>query len=198
MKDKTKKTEESPPEVVHTKDAIKAITEEEVEISTPPLVPDHIEYSSYDLSPVNIPSVTVYDKDQNVHPLRGGIHRQDETMIPLYEQETVVEEEEQPKTLSNNKMVSPQPNRLSPVLYRRFNRHLSTGAHVGPSSRYNKVKSVAFEPSTPGIVEFRRALSVQPGAGEERRAGTLFGGNSIDVERILNRMAVAIKKDLDL
>ena len=146
---------------------------------------------------MSVPSVTVYNNDQNSHPLSSGIYRHDETISPLYGKETLFEEDEQqPQTLSE--MISPQPNRLSPVMYRRFNRHVSMGQRVSPSSRYNKVKSTAFESSTPGMVEYRRALSVQTGAGVEKRTGTLFGGNSIDVERILNRMAVAIKKDLQL
>ena len=178
---------EIPSEIaVHHKDSIAAITEDEVEIVTPPLIqPPHVTDQPPAVAP---PSVSIY-KDENVHPLSSRDSITD-----------ILEEDEQPKTVSGNAITQPekpiQVHRLSPVQIRKFNRYASVGTQGGGlSSRYNKVKSVALEPSTPGMVQFRRALSVQA-VGETR--ATLFGGNVTDVERILNRMAVAIKKDLDL
>ncbi len=177
------------PDAVHSKEAVKAITEDDVEISTPPEKEPHPD--SY-RSPV---SVNIYS-EENIHPLstsRGSITRQDQIVLPVLEEE----ESEQPKTLSSNatmKDQSPttQMQRLSPVVMRKFSRFASTGARSFSRSKHT---SMALEPRTPeGIVEFRRAISVQ--SGEDRH--TLFGGNALDVERILNRMAVAIKKDLDL
>ena len=175
------------PDPVHSKEAVKAITEDDVEISTPPEMEPLLD--SY-RSPV---SVHIYS-EENMHPLsssRGSITRQDPIVLPVLE-----EEFEQPKTLSSNAAIknqSPiQVQRLSPVAMRKLGRFASTGAR---SFSRTKHRSMALEPRTPeGIVEFRRAISVQ--SGEDRH--TLFGGNALDVERILNRMAVAIKKDLDL
>ena len=100
-------------------------------------------------------------------------------------------EEQQPKTLSHSVT---QPGYLNPpgstgqVPYARM---LSVGI---PRSMKHKQSSLGDVPPGQGPGGFYRSVSVQPYA----RFNTIYGSNIHDLEKVLFRMADAIKKDLQL
>lgn len=72
-----------------------------------------------------------------------------------------------------------------------YNRMLSVGV---PRSMKRKQVSLGDVPHGQGPGGFYRSISVQPLA----RFNTIYGSNKHDLEKVLFRMADAIKKDLQL
>ncbi|XP_019858436.1 PREDICTED: inverted formin-2-like [Amphimedon queenslandica] len=100
-------------------------------------------------------------------------------------------EEQQPKTLSHSMT---QPGYLNPLGATGpvgYSRLLSVGA---PRSLKRKQASLGDVPHGQGPGGFYRSISVQPLA----KFNTIYGSNKHDLEKVLFRMADAIKKDLQL
>lgn len=115
--------------------------------------------------------------------------------------ESLEEEEEQPKTLSSalhqTKLSSPT---LSPrTTYTGYKRMLSvattTSSNRGHRSLGSKQTSLSDVPEQQQILPgLYRSISVQPPA----RSNNMFSSNIHEVEKVLFRMANAIKMDLQL
>ena len=96
------------------------------------------------------------------------------------------EEKEQPMTISSQLNVEKQPQSQPP----QYSRHLSMGVSMA-ARKPTVLESDSVSGSYP---HFRRSISAQP----MHKPANLFSSNLQDVERILHRMADAIKKDLEL
>ena len=143
----------------------------------------------------SIPQLNVVDEDfENHHPL-SSLSKQRMSLSSLKEEDEL---QEQPKTLSafytNPEETGGTDTHMSLIMRPKYNRHVSSGV-IGYRQR-NAIKSSLLEPKSPDErVRVRRTLSFQ---SADNWQGNLFGGSRNDVERILNRMAAAIRKDLDL
>ena len=127
---------------------------------------------------IHVPNVIVPG-----HPLSVGSLSVAKHTTPLASLE---EEEEQPMTISTRLNVEKQPQTQPP----QYSRHLSMGVSMA-ARKPTVLEAYSVSGSYP---HFRRSISAQP----MHKPANLFSSNLQDVERILHRMADAIKKDLEL